>query len=354
MAKGDGLVWIDGFDYYTNNNNSADKSPHARWYIPNNGETSGIVQAQTAASRYSSGKGMYVPNNRGVARVFGANLTDVILGGAVRLDAGAGEFNIHTFFDANTPQVMIAYDPSTRFFKAYRGNHSALLGTSTASAYSLQSAHGYVEVRAKINGSTGTIDIWFNGTNLLSLTNQNTQASGNAHATSAGFNYPNSPGSMAIDDAYAVNMNGSGTPERLGDVRIQARHPSAEGNSTQWTPLSGTDNALMVDETDPDDDSTYNSTATATNKDTYVIDDPTQQVGSVYAVGIMSRARKDDGGTREIANVARVSTNETDGATTAVGTAYQWYEDILLTKPGGGTWSISDVNNMEAGVKLVT
>ena len=79
-------------------------------------------------------------------------------------------------------------------------------------------------------------------------------------------------------------LDGSGPApfnDFLGDVRVDARYPTAEGANSAWTPLSGTDNALMVDDPGPpytpgggpDDDTTYNSTLTVGAVDTHVIQD---------------------------------------------------------------------------------
>lgn len=72
-----------------------------------------------------------------------------------------------------------------------------------------------------------------------------------------------------IDDIAVTDDTGSFQTTQPGPGKTAMLVPAAEGATIQWTPLSGTDNALMVDDVPgaPDDSTTYNATSTAGNVD---------------------------------------------------------------------------------------
>jgi hypothetical protein len=118
----------------------------------------------------------------------------------------------------------------------------------------------------------------------------------------------------------------------------------SDGNSTN--------NYLLVDEATPNDDTDYVSSATPGDKDTYAYSNMNATAGTVFGVQPVPAARKDDAGARSIVTIARLSGTEVDGPVKTMATTYAYYADMRETKPGGGSWSISDVNSAEFGVKI--
>jgi len=107
-----------------------------------------------------------------------------------------------------------------------------------------------------------------------------------------------------------------------------------------------------VDETTPNDDTDYVESGTAGDKDTYTYTNLTPTAGTVYGVQILPYVRKTDAGARSIKSIARHSGTEVDGPEQVLGTSFVYARDIREAKPGGGAWSISDVNGAEFGVKV--
>jgi hypothetical protein len=140
----------------------------------------------------------------------------------------------------------------------------------------------------------------------------------------------------------------------LGDVRVQALLPTGNGNSSQLVGSDGnsTDNYLLVDEVPPNEDTDYVESATVNDKDTYVFGNLTPTTGTVFGVQIVAEARKTDAGVRSFKSVARLSATEADGPDTTLSTTYAFYMDKRDTKPGGGSWTITNVNDAEFGVKV--
>lgn len=154
-------------------------------------------------------------------------------------------------------------------------------------------------------------------------------------------------GDAAFDDLYIATDSVALTP--LGDSSTQSLAPTGAGSSATWTPSSGA-NWTCVDEVDPDGDTSYVETATANATDLYAFED-TALSGGIHAVQVLFQAQAQGVGQRGVAAVAKLGANLSYGTTYYPRTVgYVSYGATFLTKPGGGTWTASDVNNLEAGV----
>jgi hypothetical protein len=142
----------------------------------------------------------------------------------------------------------------------------------------------------------------------------------------------------------------------FGDIKVPALVPNGNGNASQLLGSDGnsTDNYLHVDELSPDSDTTYVESSTVTNKDTYTYQDLTSASGTIYAVNVLPYARKTDAGARSIRTLARLSGTEVDNGTDLVlGSSYVYHDTMYEEKPGGGDWTVSDLNSTEFGVQVV-
>jgi hypothetical protein len=208
-------------------------------------------------------------------------------------------------------------------------------------------------MRFKAHASAGEIEVRFNGTTVLNLTSLNTLP----FATNSGIvhmGYNGSTNTSAhYDDIYICDLSGSANNDFLGDIKVAALFPNGNGNSSQLDGSDGntTDNYLLVDEAAPDGDTTYVESADIGDKDTYAFEN-LGNAGSVKGVQIVPRVRKTDAGERSIVSVARLSATEEDGPEKALSTSYVYLPDIREEKPGGGDWTVTDVNNAEFGVKV--
>jgi hypothetical protein len=234
-----------------------------------------------------------------------------------------------------------------------QGNAGTALGTSGV----VIPATGFAFVEWKVTiGNSGSYEVRVNDVNILSGSGD-TQQSSNASAASFRFgqNGSSSSASFIFDDLYVCDGSGSAPAnDFLGDCKVETIMPSGNGNSSQFDGSDGnqTDNYLLVDETDPDDDTTYVESADVGDKDTYAYGNLATGAGTVYGINIQPRFRKTDAGTRSIVTVARHSGSEVDSSAFTATTTYAQAVDIRETKPGGGAWSISDINGAEFGVKV--
>jgi hypothetical protein len=259
------------------------------------------------------------------------------------------------FTDTGTGQVNIVLRPDGRI-ETYRG--STLLATTAVGIGVSQ--YNYFEVFATINNTTGAVQLRLNGTNILNLSGVNTRNTANNQINGVTINGHAGTTSLGLigtganmDDFYICDTTGSTNNTFLGDVRVQAIFPTGAGNYTQWSPTPAVPNWQNVDENPATDDTDYNASATAVQKDSFAFADITPATGTVYAVAHNLMMRKDDAGVRTVRALARLSGTDGFGANINVGNSYANYQTIFETKPGGGQYSIADVNNSEFGYDLV-
>lgn len=224
-------------------------------------------------------------------------------------------------------------------------NNGTLLGTS-ASGVITAASYQYLEFSWTINDATGAAEVKVNGVSVLAVTGVDTRNAGTAAATILRFWHP-----VTNSDWTDLYYNQAAY---WGDIRVEMLKPNGNGNSSQWVGSDGnsTDNYLLVDDQTPNDDTDYVTDGTATHKDTYLMEDLVSTGGTVQAVQPVVRHRKDDAGARSIVTVLRLSGTEADSGVVTVNTTYGYARDCRTTKPGGGAFSITDVNNTEAGQKV--
>lgn len=341
------LIDCDSFDYYTT---VAD-----RWTEV--GIT--IGSPSIGAVGRNSTNGIRMPGARaGVYRTLPTNYATLIVGRSVKIATlGTSAFTIFGFGDGGTVQINILIGTSGEIL-VWRGPQSGATGlASTSAGVYTAGTEVYFEAKVTFNGSTGAVEVRKNGTAVLTASSLDTTQSANNYANriyiGADGTVNNTAGANAdADDYYLCDTSGSTNNDFLGDIRVECLLPSGAGNSTQWTPSAGS-NYQCVDETAVNGDTDYVSSSNIGDKDTYAMGNLSSTAGTVFGVATKLRARKDDAGTRTLKSVVRLSATESNGASIGQGTSYAEMFDIFETKPGGGSWSTTDVNNMEAGVEVV-
>jgi hypothetical protein len=223
-------------------------------------------------------------------------------------------------------------------------------GTVIATGTTVLSATTFYYIEVKVLLATtavGSYEVRINGVTEAALTASSVQTSGAATASAWGLNGAGT--TSRFDDLVIQDWSVAGV-DFLGDVRIDASHTNAAGNYSQFGALSGT-NESNVDEAVADGDTSFNSDATVSDKDSFVHDVfPTN--GTPYIVQVTTQARKDDAGARSGRNFLRISGTDYEGATYALGTGYAMYRDIWNSDPSGGAWVQANVEAAEIGYKV--
>lgn len=153
---------------------------------------------------------------------------------------------------------------------------------------------------------------------------------------------------MYIGELYIADTVPAGAPS------VSYLAANADGDVTDWTPLSGTDNSAMVDETDPDEDTTYNETSTATDRDELALQD-TSEDGTFLGVQPIIRAKKTGGEGNLIKTGVRSGTSESlDASGHSIGSGYGYhYGDIVEVDPAtSSAWTQAGVDGAEVVYEL--
>lgn len=343
------LVFADSFDHYAA---VADK-----WATQ---ISQGSGPALTGAGRF--GSGMATINSRILSPAAMPSHATYIVGVAINsnmaISPSAAQYNIMGIYEGTTCHVSLRVS-ALGVITVGRGLATDL--ASSAAGMVLANTWTYVELKVTISDTVGSVAVQVNGISvpLTFVTGSNgTQdtrngGTGVANIVSFGLNY-NAAAQMLFDDAYVCTGAGSTNNDFLGDVRIQALFPNGNGNTSNLVGNDGnsTDNYLLVDEASQNDDTDYVESATVGDKDTYAFGNLTPTSGTVYGVIVQPWARKTDAGVRKIASIARLSGVEEDSADKTLTTTYNFLPDVRETKPGGGAWSVTDVNSAEFGVKV--
>lgn len=304
----------------------------------------GTELIDVAAARLGT-TGLILHTNASVGEIFDSQAIWTV-GFACRVPS-FGANTICQLIDTSTIQLSLSIDAIGRLVVS--NGSGTVLGTS-APVINLNVWH-YIEFQATINNTTGTYEVRVDMTNVLSGTGADTQNSANASANIVKLTSTQTGTHFA--DFYCNDATGSAPNNTFwGDTRIQPLLPSGAGATTQWTPSAGS-NFQNVDDATPDGDTTYNSSSTLNQVDTYAYSNLTPTAGTVFAVQVLTYARKDDAGTRSIAPVIRHSGTDHVGTTQSLSTSYQYHAEIHEENPGtAAAWTIAEVNAAEFGVKL--
>jgi hypothetical protein len=209
----------------------------------------------------------------------------------------------------------------------------------------------YIEVHVKVAGSSGTVAIQVNGGPYLATVPCNFGSS--ALQMIELWNDTHSGGEYAYyDDLYVTDTSGT-LNGFLGDCHVETIVPDAVGASSMFAPLSGA-NWTNVDEKPPDDDTTYVSSTTPGDIDTYQMSNITLASGTVLGLKTNLYAKKDDAGFRSLAAVYRQGGTNYVGTGLTLSASYVCQSEIKELNPATGVpWTIAEINANEFGAKLI-
>ena len=251
--------------------------------------------------------------------------------------------------DTGAEQVGLAIDAAGRI-QAYRG--ATLLGQSAPGTIVFGNWY-YITVDATIHATAGSVLVAVDHVYVLNLAGVNTQATAHAYVTTVVLS-----GSYQdyVCDWYITDnvVAGAEPVATIGDVRIVALRPSGVGSNAAFTPSAGANWQNVDDAPVPDDDATYNASATPTDLDSFV----TPGLGAVVAntipaVFVKSYARKDDAGVRTLAGFVKLGASTETAAGTPLSAGYAWQADKFPLDPAGAAWTKANVNAAEFGYGLI-
>lgn len=303
----------------------------------------------TATTRFNYGRAITLTDD-----FYGMNcgaVATIVIGAAVNVSAGTAYFT--TYGDSGSNQHITIAMVAAGLITVRRGTTT---GTQLGGSYSTPTGWFYIEAKITIgDGTAGSVIVKVNEAEVINTGGTDTK-NGGTNTSVDNFRYGQTGGGSgaSFDDVYALNTSGATNNDFLGDVRVLTLTPSGNGNSSQLTGSDGnsTDNYLLVDEK-PYSTADYVQSSTATQKDTYTLEDMPAGAVTVFAVQDVAIANKNDAGYRGIKHVVR--RGGTDYATTAkaIGVSAATYTNIRETDPSTSTaWVPANIDGMEAGVEI--
>jgi len=105
-----------------------------------------------------------------------------------------------------------------------------------------------------------------NGSTVLTLSGQNTKAGADNYHNNVGLSIA-AGFTPLFDDLYVCDSTGSLNHDFLGNVKVVAIFPDANGDVNAWTGSGGSAHYTYVDENPVDDDTAYVESATSGQED---------------------------------------------------------------------------------------
>jgi len=165
---------------------------------------------------------------------------------------------------------------------------------------------------------------------MLNVSGIDTQQSGNAYATQAGFGGgANVGGTYDYDDDILMDTSGSTMNDFIGDKRVLEQFPTGDGATMQFTPSTGIDGYAMVDEADPDDDTTYIEDATVGHVARFTFPALPVSTAEVLCADVLWFGKKTDAGTRTVKGSVKSVASTASGADFAMATSYGYGRPTL-------------------------
>lgn len=208
----------------------------------------------------------------------------------------------------------------------------------------------WVSMKVKAANSGGTIDIEVDGVSVFTFSGD-TVNTGNEDCTRVQL-LGNADQDAIYDDFIITDVAG-GAPfnDVLAGKRISTLLPSAAGDSTEYT---GNPSANFTNAQTNDSDTSTNVNATATEKDLYQMGNMGFPPTEINAVDVIICAKNPDPGSFDIKSKTKTGTTESSGSTKTLTSSYQYFQETLLVDPDtSSAWTLSGVNDMQAGMETV-
>lgn len=222
----------------------------------------------------------------------------------------------------------------------------------------------FLEMNGYIDATAGSVSVQISGSNWLNLTGINTRNTSNnpltdtplANTIQIGCDYGsplNFTNYTYFDDLYICDGTGTTNNSFLGDCRVETLFPKGAG-TTSWTPSAGA-NWQCVDDPQFDGDTSYVSSNTMGQIDTYTMTNLPSTPVKVFGMQHTYAAHKLDAGIRTVSSqiVSGVATPTVSAV--PIYDTYVFTEVIAETDPNtGAAWTASAVNSVQTGIKLVS
>jgi hypothetical protein len=139
----------------------------------------------------------------------------------------------------------------------------------------------------------------------------------------------------------------------IGPMTVQARYPLSTGTYNQWTPDFGSTHYSMVNNPQPDDDTTYIYDTDPGDRDSYGIQGLTGYPSQVHGIRAAAVLRDDNAAVGKAGRTFVLSGgNIVESANIPLSTSYTSGGTHISDDPAtGAQWTVSGLNAIEVGIK---
>jgi hypothetical protein len=250
----------------------------------------------------------------------------------------------HLMTGTGTEQITLTGD-ATGAISVRRGGASGTILGTTPAAQIAANVWSYIEIGITLSTTVGTVDLWIEGSHVLSLTGQNTWNNSGA----GGFDtlqVPENNGTTDVDNIVVQDVIGS-----LGPLRVDPFFPNGDVSTGTFAPNSGSTLYTQVSENPNDQDTTYIESGTTGDQCLMNIQDVT---GSLNIIGLCATyvAKTGGGSGRGYGAVISDGVNTIVGGTITLGAAYAFTQTMFMTAPDGSGWTTAKFNATQGGIKV--
>lgn len=332
------IVFTDGFDLY------GTMSDYVRRGWVQGSASIGALQT----GRFGGRAGQLTNGNNQLTRLPIVSTNTISFGMAVKFSslfgwgANGGEFLQLQNVGSTILRLGIT---NSGHIRLGRGDFTTNLVCGSASGVIITNNWHYVEVEITRNSSTGAATIYVDGVSVATASGVNTGASAfDAFGLNGGFE------TWVFDDIYITDV-----ATKLGEMRVETIRPVTPDTATKdFTRSTGANNFDNVDDSQTDDDTTYNFSSTVGHKDLFDMANLSATPVSIKAVVPVVFARKDDAGTKTIRHNMKNGSTTTNGTSRNLTAGYLAYVNYYETNPDtAAAFTGANVNAMQLGYEVV-
>ncbi len=340
------LRWIEGFELFGTATGAPSQS------ALENGLSAKWVTTVFSSAAYLQpgrvlGKSLECQGNSGVLirRQFASTKTTWIVGFAMKGNtANSGDimkiFNSLELETNASGQIFVKRSSSTLGSSGDAGGETFVF---------FDGVWHYIELKVVIDASSGSWELRVDGSLSASGTGVNTGTPASL------IEFGCQRDGQFLDDIYICDGDGSANNDFLGPVFVEGLLPTSDGNSSQWTPSTGTDHFAVIDENPSDLDGTDSLTTTTQDaKETFGYGNLTGGQSAIFGVQVNTDARKTTINNQDLRNVARSGTTENEDVAVSVtdDVNFATVASVFEQDPDSlSPWTPAGVDNAEFGFK---
>lgn len=346
------ILLTEGFDLYANAS-SAEVGLLSRWVYDGSTTTNRAMSAGRVG-----GQALQQGNATGSSCAhyidIGSNQTSFAIGFAFKYENLAGaalafgaDSTLISLMDAATLHLGLFLHSDGRL----QVKRSTTALATTAGAVITTDTWHSIEIIGTIDDAAGVVSVYVDNVQVINISGVDTRNAGNAYINRVRLSCPDGSGSTGIshhDDFYVAS-----TTTRIGECRIKTIRPNADTAEKDFARSAGSDNFALVNETVVDGDTTYVQASTSGDLDLYELGDVGVASATIHCVQPVVFAKKTDVSARSLHLPINTGGTQSDGASTALLTAYDHISRPLAVNPvTTAAWTLSEVDALQAGLKV--